>query len=66
MGWPLMWRINSSGLRSAWALPSSALFKVGHIGGMVLAVVDFHRFGIDVGLQRIVRIREFGQGIGHQ
>jgi hypothetical protein len=32
---------------------------------MVLAVVDFHGFGIDMGLQGVQGVRQGGQGVGH-
>jgi hypothetical protein len=40
--------------------------QVGHIGGVVLAVVDFHGAGVDVGLQRVKRIPELRKFVsGH-
>jgi hypothetical protein len=32
---------------------------------MVLVVVDLHRLGVDVRLQRVVRVGESGQRISH-
>lgn len=41
--------------------------QVGGIGGVVPAVMDFHRAGIDVRLECIVRISQIGklEGVGH-
>ena len=37
------------------------LVGIVHIGRMVLVVVDFHRLGIDVRLERVVSIRQIGK-----
>ena len=38
--------------------------EVVDVGGVVFAVVDFHGFGIDVGLQGIERVGKRGEGVG--
>src|SRR5690606_1548203 len=35
------------------------------IGLVVLGVVDFHRLRVDVGLERVVGVRQFGKDVGH-
>ena len=34
--------------------------ELGNIGGMMFAMMDFHRLRINVRLERIMRIRKFG------
>ena len=42
------------------------LVEVGHIGVVVLTVMDLHRLRVDVRLERIVRVRKGRQLIGHR
>ena len=39
--------------------------EVGHVGGVVLAVVDLHRARVDVRLEGIVCVGKIGQRVGH-
>ena len=39
-------------------LSRDRLVQVGDVSGMMLAVVDFHRLGVDVRLQRVLRVGE--------
>jgi hypothetical protein len=41
------------------------LVDVGHVGGVVLVVVDLHRAGVDVGLHRVEGVGQGGQRVGH-
>ena len=45
--------------------PIDRCVHFGDIAGVVLAVMNFHRLGINVGLKRILGEREFGKFVSH-
>ena len=47
------------------SLAVQRLVEIGHVGGVVLAVVDFHGTGVHMGLQRIMGVGQFGQLVCH-
>ena len=46
-------------------IPLERLVQIRDVGGVVLAVVDLHRAGIDGGLEGVEGIGERGQHVGH-
>jgi hypothetical protein len=44
-------------------VPVQRVVEVGHIRLMVLPMVDLHGAGIDVRLERVVRVPEIGKGM---
>ena len=40
--------------------------QFGHITRMVFAVMDFHRSGINVGLEGVVSVGEIGKRVSHE
>jgi hypothetical protein len=50
-----------SGVRRAF----ESLVQVGHVGVVVLSMVDLHGQRVDMGLQRIVCVGQFWEGEGH-
>ena len=43
----------------------NGIVQIGYIGLMVLSMVNFHGAGVDVGLQRVGSVGEFGKFEGH-
>jgi hypothetical protein len=56
--------LNGVGLKVGFA--SEGGIQVGDIRVVVATVVDFHGLLVDVGLERVVGVGEFGEGMGHK
>ena len=46
-------------------MPIEGLVEIGHVSGVMLAMVDFHGSGIDMGLQSIMGVWKFREFEGH-